>query len=141
MLFRSIAVENSKEALPWLHKNIAKYDLPTRVIEEDVATALDGIKCDIVVMNPPYVPNDQELPEDVKHEPREALFGGPDGMEIPRVFIATATRILKSGGFLAIEHHESQAEAIRDALAENYLNIRSINDLNDRPRFTTALRH
>lgn len=136
-----IAVENSKEALPWLHKNIAKYDLPTRVIEEDVATALDGIKCDIVVMNPPYVPDSQELPDDVKHEPREALFGGPDGMNIPRQFIKTATRLLKSGGFLAIEHHETQADAIKAELESNFSNIRTIHDLTDRVRFTTATRN
>ena len=135
-----IAVEKSKEALPWLHKNIAKYDLPTRVIEADVAEALEGIKADIVVMNPPYIPNDQQLPDDVKHEPVEALFGGPDGMDVPKRFIDAATRILKSGGFLAIEHHELQGQAIHHFLSGSYSNIRLIEDLAGRPRFTTATR-
>jgi release factor glutamine methyltransferase len=135
-----IAIEKSKEALPWLHKNIAKYDLPIRVIEEDVSTALQGIKCDIVVANPPYIPNAQVLPEDVTKEPSLALLGGPDGMDVPRIFIAAASRLLKPGGFLAIEHHEIQGDAMRESLNEDFSNIRLHNDLNDRPRFTTAVR-
>ncbi len=135
-----IAVEKSKEALPWLHKNIAKYDLPIRVIEEDVQTALEGIKCDIVVANPPYIPNEEVLPEDVTKEPSIALLGGPDGMDVPRVFIAAAARLLKSGGLLAIEHHEAQGSAMNQSLSADFTNIRLHNDLNDRPRFTTAMR-
>lgn len=136
----TIAVENSKEALPWLHKNIAKYDLPIRVIEESVETALEGIKCDIVVANPPYIPSAEVLPEDVKKEPMAALLGGPDGMDVPRIFIASAARLLKSGGMLAIEHHELQGAAINEALSKNFTHIRLHNDLTDRPRFTTAFR-
>jgi release factor glutamine methyltransferase len=135
-----IAIEKSKEALPWLHKNIAKYDLPIRVIEEDVSTALQGIKCDIVVANPPYIPNAQALPEDVTKEPSVALLGGPDGMDVPRIFIAAASRLLKPGGLLAIEHHEVQGDAMRESLNEDFSNIRLHNDLNERPRFTTAVR-
>jgi len=135
-----IAVEKSKDALPWLHKNIAKYDLPIRVIEEDVATALEGIKCDIVVANPPYIPDAEVLPEDVTKEPELALLGGPDGMDVPRIFISAAARLLKSGGFLAIEHHEIQGDLIKEALNTEFTNIRLHNDLNDRPRFTTATR-
>ena len=136
----TIAVENSKDALPWLHKNIAKYDLPIRVIEESVETALQGLKCDVVVANPPYIPDAEVLPEDVTKEPMAALLGGPDGMDLPRIFISASARLLKSGGLLAIEHHETQGLAIAESLEANFTNIRLHNDLNERPRFTTALR-
>ena len=135
-----IAVENSVEALPWLHKNIAKYDLPIRVVEESVVSALMGVKCDIVVANPPYIPNEQILPHDVLNEPAAALLGGLDGMDVPRLFIQAASRLLKSGGMLAIEHHETQGALIKSALELEFTNIRLHNDLNDRPRFTTAFR-
>ena len=135
-----IAVENSVEALPWLHKNIAKYDLPIRVVEESVVSALMGVKCDIVVANPPYIPNEQILPHDVLNEPAAALLGGPDGMDVPRLFIQAASRLLKSGGMLALEHHETQGNLIKSALELEFTNIRLHNDLNDRPRFTTAFR-
>ena len=50
---RVIAVENSAPALNWLRKNVAKHVPDLRVVESDVTTALEGIKCDIVVTNPP----------------------------------------------------------------------------------------
>jgi release factor glutamine methyltransferase len=61
-------------------------------------------------------------------------------MDVPRNFIAAASRLLKSGGFLAIEHHESQGALISGTLEKDFTNIRLHNDLNDRPRFTTAVR-
>ena len=136
-----IAVEKSPEAVPWLKVNLSFIDEKVRIIEADVATALDGVKCDVVIANPPYVPDGQALPKDVaRHEPAVALFGGEDGMSTPNIFIETATRLLKSGGFLAIEHHESQGEKIQRILSENFTDILLHNDLNNRPRFTTAKR-
>ena len=73
-----------------------------------------------------------------ENEPAEALFGGADGMDIPRQFITAASRILKSEGFLAIEHHENQAVAIEGALGEDFIDIVLHRDLTGRPRFTTA---
>ena len=93
---RAIAVENSKDALFWLHRNVAKYVPEMRVVESDVADALHEVKADFVIANPPYVPDDQELPEDVKREPNVALFGGVTGLEIPKQFIEAAARLLKS---------------------------------------------
>jgi len=61
-------------------------------------------------------------------------------MDVPRVFISAAARLLKSGGMLAIEHHESQGAAIAESLSRDFTNVRLHNDLNDRPRFTTAFR-
>jgi len=112
-----------------------------RILESDVATALDGVKCDVVIANPPYVPDAQELPRDVaEHEPAIALFGGADGMKAPRLFISTASRLLKEGGFLAIEHHEEQGAAIADVLSDDFTDILLHQDLSGRPRFTTAVR-
>ena len=137
---RAIAVEKDKEALIWLHKNVAKYVPEMRVVEADVNDALPGVKADFVIANPPYVPNDQELPKDVQHEPREALFGGVTGLEIPKLFIDAAARLLKSGGVLAIEHTELQGQAISGLLEEMFSNIELHYDLNDRPRWTSAVR-
>ena len=136
-----IAVEKSPEAVTWLKANVSFIDEKVRIIEADVASALDGVKCDVVIANPPYIPDGQALPKDVaRHEPAVALFGGEDGMSSPIIFIETATRLLKSGGFLAIEHHESQGEKIQRILSENFTDILLHNDLNNRPRFTTAKR-
>ncbi|CAN2180001.1 HemK Methylase of polypeptide chain release factors [Candidatus Nanopelagicaceae bacterium] len=136
-----IAVENSAAAVEWLKENVSFIDEKVRILESDVATALIDVKCDVVIANPPYIPNAQELPRDVKdHEPAEALFGGEDGMKSPRLFISTASRLLKSGGFLAIEHHEEQGLEIAAVLSEDFTDILLHKDLTGRPRFTTAVR-
>lgn len=137
---RAIAVEQSAGALIWLHRNVAKYAPDLRVVEADVADALIGVKADYVIANPPYVPNDQELPADVRNEPHEALFGGVTGLEIPKRFVDAAARLLKVGGVLAIEHTETQSKAISELLGEMFTNIKLHYDLNDRPRWTSAVR-
>ena len=136
-----VAVEKSKDALKWLHRNIAKHEVNVRVVEAGVETALLGVKCDIVVANPPYLPDDQVIPIELKFEPDFALFGGKgDGMDAPREFIKAATRLLKSGGLLAIEHNEVQGPLITKELSLDYEEIATYQDLNERPRFTIARR-
>ena len=136
-----IAVEKSADAIYWLKENVSFIDEKVRILESDVATALEGVKCDVVIANPPYIPDSQDLPRDVAdHEPAVALFGGIDGMKSPRLFISTAGRLLKQGGFLAIEHHEDQGAAIADVLSADFTDILLHQDLTGRPRFTTAVR-
>jgi len=137
-----VAVEKSAAAVEWLNKNIAKYDLPIRVVVEDVSTALPDIKADLVVANPPYIPNDEKLPIEVENfEPEMALRGGAvDGMQIPKLFIDAATRLLKSGGFFITEHHEKQGELIRSVLARDFLPAQTHADLTGRDRFTSAIK-
>ncbi len=137
---RAIAVEKSPQALLWLRKNVARYVEEMRVVEGDVKDALPDVKADFVIANPPYVPDDQELPADVKNEPSEALFGGATGLEIPKVFIEAAARLLKPGGVLAIEHTELQGQGISGLLEEMFTKIELHYDLNDRPRWTSAVR-
>ena len=137
---RAIAVEKSPEALVWLRKNVARYVEEMRVVEGDVVDALPGVKADFVIANPPYVPDDQELPADVQNEPGEALFGGATGLEVPKLFIDAAARLLKSGGVLAIEHTELQGQEISGLLEVMFKDIELHYDLNDRPRWTSAVR-
>jgi len=136
-----VAVEKSPEALVWLNKNITKHDLPVRIIESGAADALEGIKCDVVVANPPYLPDGAKVPQELIFEPAMALFGGPaNGMAIPNEFIQAASRLLKSGGLFAIEHNELQGPLIAKELESEFEAIALHNDLTDRPRFTTARR-
>jgi len=136
-----IAVEKSPNAIYWLKENVSFIDEKVRIVESDVSTALEGVKCDVVIANPPYVPDSQELPKDVaEHEPAIALFGGVNGMKIPRLFISAASRLLKAGGFLAIEHHEDQGPEIAGVLISDFTDILLHQDLTGRPRFTTAVR-
>jgi release factor glutamine methyltransferase len=138
---RVIAVEKSDEALVWLKKNVETIVEDLRIVHSDVNDALPGIKCDVVIANPPYIEDESDLPRDVvEHEPAIALFGGKDGMDAPRQFISSASRLLKSGGLLAIEHNEKQGTFIKDALSADFEEIQLHQDLAGRPRWTSAIR-
>ena len=138
---RVIAVEKSPEAVYWLKKNVSVIAQNVRVVEGDVTDVLPGIKCDVVIANPPYIPDSQALPRDVAgFEPHAALFGGPTGMELPRIFITAAARLLKSAGVLVIEHTEEQGAAIASELTLDFESITLHDDLVGRPRWTSAVR-
>lgn len=138
---RVIAVEKSTDAIVWLKQNVSRIDEKVRIVEGDVSQVLIGVKCDVVIANPPYIPDDQVLPRDVAgFEPHIALFGGPTGIEIPRQFITAAARLLKSGGVLVIEHTEEQGLVIEAELALDFENVVLHRDLNDRPRWSSAVR-
>jgi release factor glutamine methyltransferase len=136
-----IAVENDNEALVWLRKNIEASTVDVRIVTEDVSTALVGVRADLVVANPPYIPDDQDLPfEVINFEPHSALFGGKDGMDVPRAFIVAASRLLKDEGIFVMEHGEKQANSVAEALSEDFSDIRMHTDLTNRPRWTSAQR-
>lgn len=139
---RVIAVEIDPDAVYWLRKNIEAVGVDVRVVMEDVATALPGVKADVIIANPPYVPNDEVLPAEVKdYEPHVALFGGPDGMDIPRRFFKAAARLLKSGGLFITEHGEEQGDEVTSALRVDFHDVTLHLDLNQRPRWTSAIRN
>lgn len=138
---RVIAVEKSPEALIWLKKNVSTIAENVRVVEGDVDDALPGIKCDVVIANPPYIRQGQKLPRDVEaFEPQVALFGGPTGLEIPHMFINAAARLLKPQGVLVIEHGEDQAKEIAKLLDVDFSEVASHDDLVGRPRWSSAVR-
>ena len=75
------------------------------------------------------------------NEPHEALYGGANnGLDLPTLFIAAATRLLKPGGFLILEHFENQSALLERELSPHYSDISHYTDLNQRPRWMTARR-
>lgn len=149
---RVIAVERSERALRWLRRNAADRqaagDRPTEVLHGDIADAgllaeLAG-EVSVVLANPPYVPEScqAQLPAEVAHDPAEAVFAGEDGLALMPAVIGLAARLLRSGGFLGIEHDQSHAEALAGLLnaAGCWTSVAGRPDLTGRPRFSTAVR-
>jgi methylase of polypeptide subunit release factors len=64
----------------------------------------------VVVTNPPYIPAGMipREPEVRDHEPRMALYGGDDGLDVVRGVLRTAAILLKPGGLLVVEHADVQ---------------------------------
>ena len=74
---------------------------------------------DVVVSNPPYVPDDSAdvAPDVARHEPASALYAGPDGLDVVRRLVAEAARMLRPGGRLVVEIGIGQADAVAAAAA------------------------
>jgi release factor glutamine methyltransferase len=142
---RVIAVERSPAALAWLRRNAA--GTPVEVVSGDVTdpgllAGLDGT-VDLVLCNPPYVPEGTAVPPEVAdHDPAEAVFGGADGLAVIRPVIALAARLLRPGGMAGIEHDDVHAAAVPDLLRADgrFTAVEEHADLAGRPRFATARR-
>jgi release factor glutamine methyltransferase len=103
---------------------------------------LDGT-VDLVVSNPPYVPDGARVPREVAdHDPPLALWGGPDGLDVVRGLLKTAARLLRPGGWLGIEHADAQGTALPALVRGSgpWTEVADHPDLAGRPRFTTARR-
>jgi release factor glutamine methyltransferase len=98
---------------------------------------------DLVVANPPYIPDDAVLETEVaEHDPPHALFGGPDGMTVITAVAAAAGRWLRPGGRFAVEHDDTTSSATVDLVGGTGLfdDVVARHDLAGRPRFVTAVR-
>jgi release factor glutamine methyltransferase len=115
-----------------------------RFLEGDLLEPVVSEHFDIVVSNPPYVPETDRatLDEEVRdYEPSRALFAGEDGLKIYRRLIPAAFGALVPGGFLALEIGFGQQEAIHALLASaGFSGIEFTEDLQKIPRVVVARR-
>lgn len=90
------------------------------LVASDLFTAFRAVKrFHVVCSNPPYVRAediDGLAPEIVSHEPRRALDGGKDGLEVIGRIIAGSADVLFHEGLLALEVGDNQADAVMDAM-------------------------
>lgn len=123
---RVFAVDVSPEALAVAAENARRFGVDRRITFLQgnwtaplFAAGLAG-RLHALVANPPYIPT-AELgaldPEIVRFEPRLALDGGPDGLACHRELAASAPRLLRPGGWLALEVGAGQGEAVGALLA------------------------
>ena len=143
---RVVAVERSPAALEFLRRNAAAYPV-VQVVRGDVTDpGLAGelpTDVDVVLCNPPYVPDGTPVPPEVAdHDPAEAVFGGADGLTVIRPVIALAAALLRPGGVVGIEHDDVHASAVPDLLRADgrFIDVAEHRDLAGRPRYATARR-
>jgi len=177
---RVYAVELSDDAIEWTRRNVADHEAAlvakgsrVEVLHEDATTVAEpgkGLgrlagKVAVIVTNPPYIPDTMipREPEVRDHEPKMALYGGDDGLDVIRGILRTAATLLKPGGLLVIEHADIQGLAagaagvpgvVKAFVADHELSMMSNIptgrhafadvadriDLNGLPRFTLARR-
>ncbi|HEY9217496.1 MAG TPA: peptide chain release factor N(5)-glutamine methyltransferase [Phenylobacterium sp.] len=107
-LARGLGVDVSEEALAVARDNAAGLGLAGRcaLLRSDWTAGLADENFDFVVSNPPYIASEviETLEPEVRdHEPRLALDGGPDGLDMYRLLAPEILRVLKPGGGFAVE--------------------------------------
>jgi release factor glutamine methyltransferase len=138
---RVFATELSGAARGWCLRNLARTGLRVTLLPGDLFDPLHpalGGAVDVIVSNPPYVAEGDwpSLPDEVRrYEPRDALLGGADGLDVVMRILEEVPRWLAVGGWLVLEIGEQQAERVAKLLEMvGYTDPLVTNDLAGRPR-------
>ena len=134
-----IGTDISDAALKVAKMNNEKMNANVKFLQGDMLEPLKGMKFDIFVSNPPYIPDDEEVMSLVKdNEPNIALFGGSDGMKFYRIILSQVKNYLNDKALIAFEHgYDKKKEMI--ALANEYFpnsRVEVLKDLEGRDRMT-----
>ncbi len=140
-LLQVIATDASADALAVARTNAASLAIDNVEFRlGDWCAALDANEpLDMIVSNPPYVGDDDPHLEqgDLRFEPRSALVSGLDGLDAIRQIVSQAPEYLAPGGWLLLEHGQSQGSAVRELLlAAGWGDVQTARDLEMRERVT-----
>lgn len=138
------ATDISSTALEVAKENARINDANVEFFQGDMLEPLieRGLKFDILVSNPPYIPDSEYVEDIVKNnEPHVALFGGDDGMKFYDIILKNAHKVLKHPNILAFEHGYRSKEKMIE-LAKKYFpdsEVVSIKDLSNKDRMTIVI--
>jgi release factor glutamine methyltransferase len=138
------ATDISERALAVARRNAARHGVTDRITFAEGDLFAGGDAADLIVSNPPYVPDADAghmQPEVVRHEPHTALFGGPGGLEIAQRLLVEAVPRLAPGGRLIVEFGFGQeADVVALAEAAGWRVVRVREDLQGIPRTVVLAR-
>jgi release factor glutamine methyltransferase len=138
---RVMATDISLAALCVARSNARELRARVAFVACDLASAIDDQTIDVLVSNPPYVPETDQpvIQREVRDwEPHVALFAGPTGLEIYERLIAEARRVLRPGGWLLLELGYNSVEPVRAMLEAGWVEIAVRPDLAGLPRVLAA---
>ncbi len=132
-----IGIDKSLEAVSVARENVKKLspkiDGKVMVVQSDMLSAILSNSVDILLSNPPYIPTKEirDLePEISRYEPKLALDGGKDGFDFHKQLIKESKRVLKPGGWLAVEVALGQAESLQKLYEKaDFVNTKRLKDL------------
>ena len=136
---KAIGIDNCKKTLTNARKNLIKLELENRAkIQNRSINRIFGYKFDLIVSNPPYIRTRDfnHLSDDItNYEPRSALDGGNDGLDVIKKVIYKSTQILKLNGILALEIGTGQYKQVKRILSENNFKLKeTVKDYKDNIR-------
>lgn len=138
-----MATDSSPAALEVARRNAAQHAAQVELLLADLLSPFREGAFDLVVSNPPYVPSGEfaTAPPELSFEPRSALDGGADGLDIVRALVQQAARVLAPGGWLLVEVGMGQApEAAALMEAAGFAEVGRVRDLAGIERVVTGHR-
>lgn len=143
---RVTAVERADAAFAYAARNLAVYGERVDLVQGDVTDPqllpeLDG-QVDLLVTNPPYVPETPDLDPEVYHDPHDAVFAGDTGMDVIEAMVPNCARWLRAGGRIGIEHDDATSAQVMEVLRAHggFTDIEVLRDLTGTARFVVATR-
>lgn len=137
-----LGIDRSASALAVAADNAARLGLASRAAFA-LGNWAEGVdeRFDLLLCNPPYVPDGTKLMPDVEgFEPAGALYGGADGLDPYRLLLPEVGRLLCPCGLALFEFGEGQADALLALAAEGGMPARIAPDLAGRPRVLVMAR-
>jgi release factor glutamine methyltransferase len=131
-----VGIDVSRHALSYSAANARRLGFEQR-LKLELGNWAEGIAepFDLILCNPPYVPEDAEVESGVReYEPDEALFAGKEGLDAYRELGPQLPRLLNNGGLAAVEIGVDQAEAVTTLLAREGLHAKVAQDFGGRDR-------
>lgn len=139
------AIDVSQQAIELARHNATRHQLAERVLlfhGDGFAALSPDLRFDLLVSNPPYIPSGDIAglqPEVRDYEPRQALDGGPDGLDFFRRLAAEAEPWLRPGGKIMLEFGDGQAAELRSVFEQqNWIVERVVEDYTHQPRILIA---
>jgi release factor glutamine methyltransferase len=141
---RVIAIDRAPAALELARENAALVGRLPHFICGELATTLAADSCDAIISNPPYLTDAEHAalaPAVRDWEPSSALASGTDGMRETRAILSDGLRVVRPGGWIALELDASRAQlAAACASGAGWTKTAVINDLFGRERYLLAQR-
>lgn len=133
------ATDISSQALEVAKENNQKMNANVSFLKGDMLKPLQGKKFDIIISNPPYIPNEEFVEALVKeNEPHVALFGGKDGLDFYRQIISGASQYLNDRFIIGFEHASDKAKEMKKLVRKHFKDVEVIQkkDLQGKDRMT-----
>ncbi|XFA98205.1 peptide chain release factor N(5)-glutamine methyltransferase [Candidatus Izemoplasma sp. B36] len=140
--FNVYATDISNDALEVAKQNAINLEADVDFLQGDMLQPVLNKKFDMLVSNPPYIPQNEKVDEIIyDNEPHVALFGGSDGLKFYRKILKDANKILKPKSIIAFEHGYDKAEKLRKIAKEYFPNslVYTLKDMQKLDRMTFIL--
>lgn len=137
------ATDISEEALLVAKQNNKNLGGNVEFLQGDMLKPLEGRKFDIIISNPPYIPNEEFVEGLVKdNEPNVALFGGEDGLDFYRVIIQGASELLNDKFIIGFEHAYNKAKELKHIIKKHFKGVEIIQrkDMQGKDRMTFIIK-